>query len=77
MPSEVFIVSNAPNGGTSKQFFTLKEAAAYVGVTRKTLYLWTKRPRKDRPPIIKLSPNCVRVPVEDFIKWINSKMENQ
>ena len=70
-------MANGPNGGISKQFFTLKEAAAYVGINTKTFYRWTKRSRKDRPPIIKLSPNCVRVPVEDFIKWINSRMENQ
>lgn len=59
----------------SKAFFTIKEAASHVGVNRKTFYRWTKRPKKNRPPIVRISDNCIRVPIEEFKSWLNSKME--
>jgi excisionase family DNA binding protein len=69
-------MANGHLGGASKHYLTLKEAAAYLRVDRKTFHRWTKGPRKDRPPIIKISRNCIRIPIEEFTNWIKSKQEN-
>jgi excisionase family DNA binding protein len=69
-------MANGHFGTLSKHYFTLKEAAAYIGVHQKTFYRWTKRPRKDRPPLVKISRHCVRVPVEEFTDWLKNKTES-
>ena len=69
-------MANGQLGSVSKHYFTLKEAAAYIGVNRKTFYRWVHGPRKDRPPIVNISANCKRVPIERFMTWIANRTEN-
>lgn len=66
-------MQNGSNGARSKNFFTPKEAADYVGVSVNTFYAWMHSPRmKDRPPVRKFGSNCYRLPKDRFIKWANA-----
>ncbi len=63
-----------PKGAISKVFFTSKEAAAYIGVTRKTFYRHLKKPpTKGGPPRRRFGKNCIRIPIELFVKWANGE----
>jgi excisionase family DNA binding protein len=65
-------LSQTPTGTVSKYFFTPKEAAAYIGVDRKTFYNWLKKPStKNGPPKRRLGKHCTRIPIEEFIEWVN------
>ena len=59
-----------PNGTTTKNFFTPKEAANYIGVSLTTFYKYLRKPpSKGGPPCRKFGLNCYRIPVDQFIKW--------
>lgn len=69
----------ARNGGsTSKYFFTLKEAAAYIGVNPKTFYRYMKRaPNKGGPPRVRFGKGTYwRIPIDKFNIWINERTES-
>ena len=51
-------------------FYTIKEAAAILGVSRTTIYGYTrKRGHKNALPIRRFGRNCIRIPKEQFHKW--------
>ena len=51
------------------QWFTAKEAAAYLGVHIETLYHYVRR-KRNRPPVRRFSERGpYRFPREDFIRW--------
>lgn len=62
-----------------RRFWTGKEAAAYIGVTARTLLSWCRgpgpyenRPCKligPPPPYRKFARNAVRFPIQEFIEW--------
>ena len=59
-------------GSLSEHFFTMKEAAAYIGVTRKTFQRYMKKPEtKGGPPRRRFGRQCVRIPIEQFLRWAN------
>jgi len=63
------------NGSLSNHFFTIKEAAAYIGVSRKTFQRYLKKPTaKGGPPRRRITAQCVRIPIEQFIAWANPKI---
>ena len=57
----------------ANNFFTPKEAAAYLGITRITLYRYFKRPpSKGGPPRQKFPGSHLwKIPKDKFIKWAN------
>ncbi len=64
------------NGSRQKNFLSVKEAAAYVGVSLNTFYLWTKKsPKKGGPPVRRFG-TILRLPRDQFIKWANGETEN-
>ncbi|MFA5897706.1 MAG: helix-turn-helix domain-containing protein [Hyphomicrobium sp.] len=66
-------MKNGTNGGNSKNFFTPKEAADYIGVSTNTFYKWLRKPQtRGGPPVRKFGLNCYRLPKEKFIKWANA-----
>jgi predicted DNA-binding transcriptional regulator AlpA len=61
-------------GSLSKPFFTIKEAASYLGISDKTFRRYLKRaPEKGGPPRRRITSQCVRIPVEQFVSWIETK----
>ena len=63
--------------GRNKNFFTPKEAAAYIGVSLTTFYGWLKKPpKKGGPPVRRFGPMCLRLPREKFIEWANGSTED-
>jgi len=61
-------------GSLSKPFFTIKEAAAYIGISDKTFRRYLKRsPEKGGPPRRRITSQCVRIPTEEFVGWLNTK----
>ena len=58
----------------ANNFFTPKEAAAYLGITRITLYRYFKRPpSKGGPPRQKFPGSHLwKIPKDAFIKWANN-----
>jgi excisionase family DNA binding protein len=55
--------------GRDRNWFTLKEAAAYIGVHRDTIYNYIKR-KKNRPPFKRFTDHGpYRFPKEQFIEW--------
>lgn len=56
----------------SSNFFTPKEAAAYVGINLRTFYKWL-RIKKKGVPCRRLGPNCIRIPKAKFIKWAETE----
>lgn len=64
------------NGPRQRNFLTIKEAAAYVGVCENTFYLWAKKsPKRGGPPVRRLG-GILRLPREQFIKWANGETES-
>ena len=62
------------NGSLAKPFFTIKEAAAYIGISAKTFRRYLKRsPEKGGPPRRRITSQCVRIPTDQFVDWINTK----
>lgn len=52
------------------EFYTLKEVASKLRVSMTTIYGYTRRRnRKDRLPVKRFGPNCIRVPRVEFLKW--------
>ena len=63
------------SGSLSKHFLTIKEAAAYIGVTRKTFQRYLKKPvAKGGPPRRRITSQCVRIPLDAFLEWANPKI---
>jgi Fic family protein len=61
-------------GALSNHFFTIKEAAAYIGISHKTFRRYLKKPfEKGGPPRRRITRQCVRIPIEAFIEWANPK----
>lgn len=61
-------------GTLSDHFYTIKEAAAYLGVCDKTFRRYLKKPfEKGGPPRRRITAQCVRIPIEPFIEWANPK----
>jgi hypothetical protein len=55
----------------------MKEAAAYIGVTRKTFQRYLKKPfEKGGPPRRRFGKQCVRIPIDKFIAWANPETGN-
>lgn len=51
-------------------FYTLKEVASILRVSMTTIYGYTRRrDRKQRLPIHRFGPNCIRVPRKEFMQW--------
>ena len=68
------------HGNRDPQFFTPKEAAAYLGVTVITVYHWIQKPRgKGRLPARDFGSKkrpCYRIPKDRFIAWANAGTED-
>jgi len=61
-------------GNLAKPFFTIKEAADYIGVSYKTFGRYLKRsPDKGGPPRRRITSQCIRIPTEQFVAWIETK----
>lgn len=61
--------------GSSRTWFTAKEAADYLGVTAATLYSYVKQ-RANRPPAFRLAgkpKGVLRFPKDEFIRWADGK----
>ena len=56
------------------KFFTAKEAAEYLRVNLNSFYKWARE--DGGPPIRKLHKACIRVPKEEFFKWVESRKES-
>lgn len=66
-------MKNGVNGANSKNFFTPKEAADYIGVSLLTFYQYARKPQsKGGPPVRRFGRNCIRLPKDKFIKWANA-----
>ena len=60
----------------SKRFWSAKEAADYLCVSRQTLYQWLGEDSKLWGPPIphrRFGQKCLRFPIEEFIAWADSK----
>ena len=68
-------MKNGTTGVNSKNFFTPKEAANYVGVSTNTFYKWLRR-KRGGPPCRRFGQNCYRLPKEKFIAWANAGIED-
>lgn len=60
------------NGRTSDNFWTPKEAAAYIKVNLRTFYKWLRN-KKKKVPCRRFGPNCIRIPKDKFIKWADQE----
>lgn len=68
------MATSKATGSLSKPFFTIKEAAAYIGISDKTFRRYLKRsPEKGGPPRRRITSQCVRIPTEQFVAWIETK----
>ena len=54
-----------------RPFLTVKEVAAYLRVTPRTVYNLVTR-KTDPPPIKRYTRQLIRFPTKDFLRW-NSK----
>jgi hypothetical protein len=71
-----FFMAEGPSA-PSRDWFTAKEAADYIGVTTTTLYSYIKL-RKNRPPVFRLAgkpKGVLRFPRKDFIQWANGSLK--
>lgn len=56
----------------SKDFFTPKEAAEYLGLSVRTFYAkYVRKSPKGGPPIRRLGRNIIRIPKNKFVTWAN------
>ena len=63
-------MKNDANGARTKNFFTPKEAADYLGVSMTTFYQYLKKsPARGGPPVRRFGRNFVRLPREQFLEW--------
>lgn len=53
-----------------KMYFSVKEAAAYIGVSVHSMYAICK---SEGFPVVCLSERRMRIPVDKFREWIESK----
>ena len=66
-------MKNGTGAASTKNFFTPKEAANYLGVSMTTFYQYLKKPTaKGGPPVRRFGRNFIRLPKEHFIKWANA-----
>jgi hypothetical protein len=74
MSKEPPAMTTTAKGALSNHFFTIKEAAAYIGISDKTFRRYLKKPfEKGGPPRRRITKQCVRIPIEQFIAWANPK----
>lgn len=58
------------NGASTKNFFTPKEAADFIGVSLTTFYKYLQKPpSKGGPPVRRFGRNFIRLPRKKFIIW--------
>ena len=77
MGKDVPTIPVKAKGALSAHFFTIKEAAAYIGISHKTFRRYLKKPfEKGGPPRRRITKQCVRIPIEQFIEWANPKTGN-
>jgi excisionase family DNA binding protein len=56
----------------STEFYTLKEAAALVGVHYTTFWNWLKRKNKNSPPFRRFG-GVIRIPKREFHRYLNGE----
>jgi excisionase family DNA binding protein len=56
--------------GVTRAFYSLKEAAAMIGVHPDTVRKWLKKKQKNRPPARKIGPQRIGFPRAKFHQWL-------
>jgi len=67
----------ASNG---KRYWSAKEAADYLCVSRQTLYQWLGKQSKlwgPPPPYRRFGQKCIRFPIEEFMQWADATKEQK
>ena len=59
--------------GISPQFYTIKEAAAMIGIHPWTLWDWIKNKKRNAPPFRRFGPTTIRIPKEKFHEYLNGE----
>ena len=69
-------MKNEEPSANTKNFFTPKEAAAFIGVSLTTFYKYMRKaPSKGGPPVKKFGRNFIRLPRKQFITWAGMDSE--
>jgi predicted DNA-binding transcriptional regulator AlpA len=63
----------------SDHLWTIKQAAAYLGVAVATVYQWVSQGKRSADPIptIHLSTRCLRFPINKLKAWANRRGNDQ
>ena len=70
-------MKNGTNGASTKNFFTPKEAADFIGVSLTTFYKYLRKPpSKGGPPVRRFGRNFLRLPRDQFLKWAGINVEH-